>query len=194
VDQHHVGAGRGVGAAALERFLHAPAGNQRFGAGDDHEVRIALRALGRTDLAGVLLDAGELATHARVEAAALGEDVVFDADGGDAGALVLLDAADDVDGIAVAIVAIGDHGELGGVVDLGGDFEVLRHGKHAGVRHGARRSDLEPARPHPVEAGFFGQPGGQAVVRPHQQHRRRARQQFAELRRLAHRWLSNLGV
>ena len=51
-----------------------------------------------------------------VEAVALREQVVLDADGGDAGALVLHDGADEVREPAEAVVAVGDDRQVGRAV------------------------------------------------------------------------------
>ena len=181
VDEHHVGAGVGVGAAAHQRLFHAPAGDERLGARDHHEIRVLLRGLGRADLAGVLFHRRELALHACVEAAALGEDVVLHADRGDAGALVLLDAADHVDRVAVPIVAVGDHGDLRRVVHHLRGVEVLRHREDVRVGDGVARGDLEARGPEAFKSSLLADLPGEPVVGADDHDRAGAGHEFAEL-------------
>jgi hypothetical protein len=164
VDEHHVGAGVRVRAAALHGLFHAPAGDQRLGAGDDVEVLVLARVEAGLDLAGVLLDRGQLALDAGVEGAALGEDVVLDADRGDALALVAAHHVDDVDRVAVPVVAVGDDRDLDGVDHPGGGPQLVGHREDVRVGHAVGRGDLEAAGPDGVEAGLLDQLGREAVV------------------------------
>ena len=184
--QHQVGPGVGVGAAALERFFQAPAGDESFGAGDDDEVEALLRLLGGADFAAELVNAFELALDRSVEAAALGEDVVFDGDAGEARLFRFAHQAHDVDGVAEAVVAVGDDGERGGVVDFRGHRQVLGHGEDGGVGQGARGVDFKAARPDAVKARLFDELRGQAVVRAREQRRLRPPQQLPEFLCFAH--------
>ena len=166
VEEDHVGARLRVRAGPGERLGHAVAGDERLGAGDDHEVGVALGSLGRTDLARVLLGGREFAPDVRVETRPLREDVVLDRDAGDARPLVLLDGADDVEGIAVAVVAVGDDRHVHGVVHVPRRLEVLGHREEVHVRHRPLRGGHGEARcPHDREAGLLGEPCAQRVVR-----------------------------
>jgi hypothetical protein len=186
VDEDHVGAGVRVRAAAPERLLHAPARDEGLGARDHDEVAVPLRRLGGADLGRVLLDVGQLALHARVEAAPLGEDVVLDADRRDAGGLVLLDAPDDVDGVAVAVVAVGHDRQAARRAHHLRDGEVLRHREDVRVGDRVARGDLEAGRPEPVESGLFADPGRQAVVCADDDDRARPSHQFPEFSSFRH--------
>ena len=165
MDQHHVGAGVRVRTPALEGLVHAPSGDEGFRARDDEEVVALARVEHGLDLARVLLDWGQLALDARVERAALGEDVVLDADGGDALGLVGPHHVDDVDGVAVAVVAVGDDRDVDRLDHPRGRAQLVGHREDVGVRHAVRGGDLEAGRPDGVEPGRLDQLRREAVVR-----------------------------
>ncbi len=115
VDQHGVGARSGVGLPAGERLVQAPARDQCLDPGDDHQVGVALRALGRGELAAELTHGGEF-LPARDEAVDLREPFVLDRHGGDAGCFVAADHVHHVVRVAVAGVTVGHDRD----VDRGG--------------------------------------------------------------------------
>ena len=88
VDQDHVGAGLLIGGRALQRLFLAEAGDQRLGAGDDEEVRVAAGRARGFDLALEFLDAHQLLAPVGEQAGDLRKGLVLDDDGGGAGALV----------------------------------------------------------------------------------------------------------
>ena len=134
---------------------------------------------GGLDLARMLLGRHEVAAHAGVEAAPLGELVVLDADASRAGALELARRAHHVDGVAVAVVAVGDDRDRHRVADAPDRIERLGEGQDVGVGDGLDGRDAEPARPDGVEAGFLGELGRQRVVGSRRQHHLRPPEQTA---------------
>jgi hypothetical protein len=76
----------------------------------------------RADLVGGFLDVDELLAGKR--AAPLWEDLVFQMDGRHASALEHLHGSADVDGIAVAGIGVGDHGQVDAAGYVAG---VVRH-------------------------------------------------------------------
>ena len=155
--------------APADRLVQPQPGDQRLGARDHDEIARAARRARRLHLAGVLLGRHELAPHAGVEAAALGELVVLDADARGAGALELARRAHHVDGVAVAVVAVGDDGDRHRVADPPHGVERLGEREDVGVRHRLHGRDAEPARPDRVEPGLFGELRGERVVGPRRQ-------------------------
>ena len=105
LDEGHIGAVGERRVGALDRLVEADHG-ARIGAGDDAEVLRAAGGGGGADLGDEVLAAHQLLV---VEMAALlGEHLVLDMDGGDAGALELLHGAEDVELVAEAGVAVAD--------------------------------------------------------------------------------------
>jgi len=67
-------------------------------------------------------------------AAALGCDLVLDVDRRDAGPLIFAHCANEIDGVAVAGVGVGDHRNLNCGHDLRRALDGFRHGDEADVR------------------------------------------------------------
>jgi hypothetical protein len=108
-----VGAGVEIHLRAGDGAVHA-FGGRGVGAGDD--VEVAARLAGGGDLGGHVVGVGELLV---VEVAAfLGQQLVLDMDGGRARVLEGTDHVHDVEGLAVAGVAIDEDGEARGAGDL----------------------------------------------------------------------------
>src|SRR5439155_23320053 len=107
----------------------------------------------------------QIPTHARVEAASLRKLVVLDADAGRASALELGGGAHDVDGVAVAVVTVGDDRDADRVDDAAHGFEVRRQLQDVRIWDRLDGGDAEAACPDGVEAGLLGQLRGEGVVR-----------------------------
>ena len=131
----HVGARLEIGVGAADGLVEAAAVRAaRVGAGDQHEVGIDLvpRRGRRAVLADRLLERDDL--PARHVAAALGNGLVLEVDARDARLDVFAHRADHVDGVAVAVVGVRDHG----------------HGRRrwrCSARSGASRSSWRAPRP-----------------------------------------------
>ena len=85
----------------------------------------------------------------------------------DAGALVLLDDVEHVDGVAEAGVDVGHHRQARAVDHGARHVEMLGHRHHADVGHAVHRRELEARRPDGIEARFRHQHGRQRAVRRH---------------------------
>src|SRR5207302_3269773 len=155
-----------VGPGTGERFVEAEARDQCLGTRDHREAGVASDCSRRLDLPRVLVGGYEIAPDAGVEAAPLREVVVLDADARGARALELPDRAHDVDGVAVAVVAIGHDGDFYRVDDAANRLERLGKGQDVGIGNALDGGDAEPARPDGVEAALLGELGGERIVRP----------------------------
>ena len=193
VDEHGIGAGLPVLFPALEGLLEAVAGDERLDAGDDDEVLVALRFLHRADLAGVLVHVGEGLGRAADEAVRLREQLVLDADAGDAALLELHHEAARRVEVAVAGVAIEQDRHGGGVGHELDDLHHLGPARLVVVADAERRRDREAASPDAFEAGLLGDLRGQAVVSLHQEVEASALQHALEGRGLAglRKWLNH---
>src|SRR6266478_2489320 len=109
VDEDGVGPGFGVRSRAAQRLLLTEAGDERLGAGDHQEPRVAAGGGRRLDLPGVLFRGDQVSAHPGVEAAPLRELVVLDSVAVRAGALELAGVAYAAIGVAVAFEGDGDH-------------------------------------------------------------------------------------
>ena len=131
---HEIHAGVGVGAAAADGLVErATDGAEGVGARDDDEVGVqaVARVDGRAILPDRLLEAHD---HLAGDvAAALGEHLVLDVDAGHAAAHVLLHRPDGRERVAVAVVGVGDDGDLDGAGDQGADSGHFRLGQEAHV-------------------------------------------------------------
>ena len=165
MDEHGVRTGLRIRFSPSQRFLVSPAGDQRLGPGDNHEVRDSLRHLGGADLPAVLFNGNQLAAEAGVKTASLGIDVILDADGRDAGPFVVVDGPHHVQGIAIASVAVGDNRNADRLDHVPLNLQLLGRGDEAGVRHafeGGRNT--EPAGPNRIESGLLDQLGAERIV------------------------------
>ncbi len=187
VHEHHVRPRVGVGVGPAQRLLHAPARDEGLDPRDQHEVGVLAGVDRGADLARELLHRQELALHARVEAALLGEDVVLHADARDARPLVLLHGAHDVDHVAVAVVDVRDDRRRHRLVDEQGGLEVLGHGEQVHVRHRPLGGgDREAGGPHHREARRLDELGGERVVGAHHRDQARPAKERAQESALGH--------
>jgi hypothetical protein len=169
VDQDRVGAGRVVGLGALERLRKTPARDQRFHAGDQHEIGIALAVLARLDLAAELSDVGERLELRAQERVGLREELVLDHHAGHADLLQLPDEAAHVVEVAVAGIAVEQHrhrARLGHERDV---IDDLRPAELVVVADAEGGGQGEPARPDSLEARFLGDARGEPVMGFHQE-------------------------
>src|SRR5690242_11107416 len=165
MDQYGVGSRFGIGLRTLQGFLLTPTGNQRFRAGDHHEVRHRLGRLRGFDFSAMFFNWNQLTADTGVKTATLRVDVVLDADGGDTGPFTVVDGAHDIQRIAVSRIAIGDNGDAHRFGDVALNFELLAGRDEAGVWNAFQRGrNGETAGPDPVEASTFDQAGAQRVM------------------------------
>ena len=115
--------------------------------------------------------------------ALLGRHLVLELDPGDAGLLVELHGADDVDRVAVAGVGVGDHRHVDGGHDPPGVVDHLAAAEQPDVGAADQRGRRpEAGHVDGVEAGLLDQPGREGVVRARRHERRPAGQQLAQPR------------
>ena len=120
----------------------------------------------------------QLAAHVP---ALLGHDLVLELDPGDAGLLVELHGADDVDRVAVAGVGVGDDRDVDGGDDPAGVVDHLRARQQTHVGAADQRGRRpEAGHVDRVEAGLLDQPGAQRVVGARGDQRRGPADQFAQ--------------
>ena len=142
----------------------------RVGPRDDHEVLVPAGVGRGLDLLDHLLRRDHLA--AEHVPAPLGEDLVLELDGADAGPLVLADRAADVQRVAVAGVAVRQHRDVDGLGDVAGVLDHLVHRQEAdvGLAEDAGRGAVA-GHVDGVEPGHLDHLGAQYVVgaRRHEQ-------------------------
>jgi hypothetical protein len=164
-----------VGARAAERGVHSLDG-AGIGACDDQKFGRAA-GLGRGADFFDHLRSGHYAFAFHV-AAALRRHLVFNVDCGDARALVIGHGADHVQGIAVAGIRVGNHGQFHSLHDARGIVHHFGLGQQARVRPPQkRRRRAEAGHIHGGESGFFYEARGERVVSARSQNGLRAGQQ-----------------
>src|SRR5262245_38548048 len=134
MNQHGISSGLGVGASTFQRLLRAPAGDKRLGAGDDDEARITPRGLSGLDLPRMLVSGHKLTPHTSVKATTFGEDIVLNANPGDACSFVLGYGTHHIDGVAEAIVAVSDNRDANRIAHAPHSVESLTHSQDVSVR------------------------------------------------------------
>ena len=180
VDEDGIGAGRVIGLRALERLGETPARDERFHAGDQHEVGVLLAVLARLDLAGELRDIGERLELGAEERVGLREELVLDHHAAHADLLELPHEAPHVVEVAVAGVAVEEHGHRrrlgheGYVVDHLGPAQLVVVADAEGGGQG------EAARPDPLEPGLLDDARGEAIVGLHHEGDLGSRDELAE--------------
>ena len=97
-------------------------------------------------------------------AAALGADLVFDLDGGDAAHLVFAHRAGRVEFVAVSGVAVRDHRDIDGPGQDAGRFRHLRQGQQPVVGVAVRRRHARAGHVHRVEPCLRHHAGGDPVI------------------------------
>ncbi|MCY1172748.1 hypothetical protein D9M73_128910 [compost metagenome] len=139
---------------AADDFLHRQ--NPGVGAGDDRHFLIAAGFQRRADLADTFGDRDQVGGFA---AELRGQQGVFDGQRGDAGPLEFDDGAHDVERVAVAVVGVGNHRQLGDTADASGLFSEFAEGDQGKVR-GAQH--LQRCDRTPEDPDFEAQVGGDA--------------------------------
>ncbi|MNS69182.1 hypothetical protein D3C72_1024880 [compost metagenome] len=127
-----------------------------MGAGDDCHFRIAAGFERRADLADAFGDRDQVGGFT---AELRGQQGVFDGQRSHARTFEFDDGAHDVERVAVAVVGVGNHRQLGDTADAGGLFSELAEGdqgKVGGAQH-LQRCDRAPEDPD-----FEAQVGGDA--------------------------------
>ena len=69
-----------------------------------------------------------------------------------------------VDGVAVAVVAIGDDGDRNAFSHFARAAQVVIHRQNVGVGDAAGRRDFKAAGPDALKGGFFSELGRKAVM------------------------------
>jgi hypothetical protein len=105
MDQNRIRSGRMIGLGAQQSLVKPVAGNERFGACDDHEVVVALAIFSGLDAPAKLFDVGKRLPLAD-EGIGLREELVLDADAGDSAFAQLAHQTSDVVEIAVPAIAV----------------------------------------------------------------------------------------
>ncbi len=168
MDQHRIGPGRVIGLGAAQRLIETVAGDQRLDAGDEREFRLGLAVLAGLDAAAELVDRGKRLRLAE-EGVGLGEQLVLDADAGDAALAELADEAPDIVEIAIAGIAVDQDRQRRRIGHEFEDVEHLRPRRLVVVAHAERRRDRQPGRPDAGKSGFLDKLGREAVMRLHQE-------------------------
>ncbi len=151
MDHDSIRAGGRIGLRTLQRFFHAPSGDQRFDACEHHEIFVLFGAPRRFKLAAKfmnrreVLPAGDKTIH-------LGKTFILDDNGRNAGRFILLNHVNHVRGIAVSGITIANHRQRRGFVHRRGRLERLCHRQNIGIRNRVRSGNFQAARPYPVEA------------------------------------------
>jgi hypothetical protein len=167
VDEDGIGAGRVIGLRALERLGETPARDERLHAGDEHEIGVLLAVLARLDLAGEFRDVSERLQLGAQERVGLGEELVLDDHPAHPDLLQLADEAPHVVEVAVACVAVEEHGHgcrlghEGHVVDHLGPAQLVVVPDAEGGGEG------EAARPDPLEPCLLDDARGEPIVGLH---------------------------
>ncbi len=162
LDPEDVRASIPVPQRAVAGGVHPVAG-EGIGTRDDDEIGVAARLHGRLDLADVLACLDHvLAGHV---SAPLGRHLILEVDGRHAGLLVGVHGLDHVDGIAVARIRIGDHGNAHGIGDATGVVDHLRAGqeRHVGAAEQRARRGVT-THVDDIEPGLFDEPRREGVV------------------------------
>jgi hypothetical protein len=128
-------------------------------------VRVLTRGSGGRDFSGMFIHRYEFTLNPGVETAPFGEDVVLDTEAGDASAFILGDGSYDVDGIAEAVVTIGDHRNADRFDHAANGVEGFTHGEDVGVGQCANGGDAKPASPDGVKPCFFREFRREGIVR-----------------------------
>src|SRR6266436_239070 len=187
-DEGEIGPRFQIGIGPADGLLEAtPVRAPRVGAGDEHEVRveIATDGVGRATLAHRLLD-GDHATPRHVTAS-LGNSLVLEVDARHPRLDVLPHGADDPDGVAVAVVGVGNDGHGHRIGDVARVQVHLRHGGEPGVgqaEEGQRRAvsrHVHGGKTHGLE-----DLGAQRVVAARNEEGLAGTEELSQLRRGAH--------
>jgi len=155
VGEQQVGAGLGVEIEPADRLVE-PVRTERVGARHDDEVGIDPCRRRRRDLLGALL--GRDHRLALEVAAALRPLLVLDHQPGEAGLLERLDGEVDVDRVAVAGIAVGEHGQIATADQRPADAQVLL---------GAHDAVVGPAEARLADAAPADEAGGKARTGDH---------------------------
>ena len=189
VDQDGVGARRAVRLGPAEGLVEPAPRDERLHARDDREVRIAGAVLAGLDLAAELVDLGQRLVLAD-ERVGLREELVLEADGGDAPLAELPDQAAHVVEVAVAGVAVEKDRDRRGVGHELEHLQDLRPGGLVAVADAERGRDREARRPDSREARFLDDLRREAVVSLHEEGELGRVEQRPEPRRPRHRGAS----
>ena len=162
LDEDDVCPGLVVELAAADTLVE-PEGTAGVGAPDDDEVAVAAGLDGSVELGDLLLG-GDDALVLEV-AALLGPLLVLEDDAGDASLDALTHGADDVEGVAVAGVHVGDKGDVDGAHYVAHAFHRLRHRQEADVG-GSKGGggEAEAGGEERLEAGLLGEARRESVV------------------------------
>ena len=181
--ERHVGPGFQRRVRSADRFLE-PDHGARVGARDYHEIRVAPRMDGGADFGDPVFARDQFLV---VEmAAALGRNLIFDMDSGDARALVILDGADDVEFVAVTGVGIGDQGHFDRAHHAGGVGDHFGFRQQAEIGITVRDGRARARHINQRKACLFHKPSGKAVVGTGRDEHAGFAQQGAEFRGLIH--------
>jgi len=184
LDEQAVGAGLEVELGAAQRLVEA-VHRAGIGAGDDEGVGIAPRGGGRPQLGRHNVGVDHLlAGHV---AAALGRALVLDEDRRHAHRLVARDRARDVLGVAIAVVAVDQHRQLGRRHDVADAGAHLAETDQPEIRQPVTRADQRKAADRiGGKARALDQPRRERVMRAGQQQRALALQQLLPCRSCLH--------
>ena len=191
VDQHRVGACRVIGLGATQRLVEPPARDQRLDAGNDAELGIGLAVLAGLDLAAELVDVGQRLALAE-KRVGLGEQLVLDADAGDAALAQLAHQSAHVVEVAVAGIAVDQDRDRGRVRHELEHLEHLGPRRLVAVAHAERRRHRQPGRPDALEPGLLHDLGRQPVMGLHQERELRSAKLGAQPGRLGSRLCQNV--
>ena len=164
--QHCVGPGLGIGMGAVKRLVQPAPGDEGLQPRDDGEVRVGLAVFAGFDLARELIHVGQRLTLAD-EGIGFREQLVLDADTGDAALAELGHRAAHVVEVAPAGIAVDQDRDRGGVGHEFQNFQDLGPGGLVVVAHAERRRHGQAGRPDALEPGFLDDLRRQAVMGLH---------------------------
>jgi hypothetical protein len=175
IREDRVGAGLEIEPRARDRAVHPFAGR---GVGARDDVEMPARASRRRDLGRHVARAGQLLV---VEMPAfLGQQLIFQMDRPGAGLLEGAYHVHRVERLAIAGVAIDEHGQRAGACDLTDEEADLVDGDDAEIGDPHRRRHRRAGEVERLEPGRPRLQRGEAVMRPRDPDDAGARKQFAE--------------
>ncbi len=169
MDENGISACLNISTGSTQCLIFPPAGNKSLCAGNNDKVGILPYGRRGLDFSGVLVNRDEFALDSSVKAASFGKDIIFNTNAGCPSMLVLGHRAYDVNGVAKAVITIGNHRNIHCGAHPPHCLQGLAHCEDIGIRHGIGGRDAKTAGPDGIKSGLLGQSGGESIVCPQNQ-------------------------